>query len=147
MPPVCPLSGVHFSVYSTLSLSFPLGVSHLLSTEDFSEHAYMLFYYVFFRARKSIFLQEGIDFLGSVTLHPHYFAIILLTGSKSSVMCWRERTIQAHEYPEPVFRTRGIASLCGWMQRVVLLQFNCELQFIFKKGLLGFLWSPRRAMV
>lgn len=141
---MCPsVSGVHLSVCYTLS--FPLVVSRLLSTEEFSEHACMLFC-VFFRARKSIFLQKGIEFLGSVTLHPHYFAIILLAGSKSLVVCWRERTVQAHEYPEPVFHTRGIASLCGWMQRLVLLQFNHELRFIFEKGL-SFLWSPRRAMV
>lgn len=139
---MCPsVSGVHLSVCYTLS--FPLVVSRLLSTEEFSEHACMLFC-VFFRARKSIFLQKGIEFLGSVTLHPPLLCQSLV--SKSLVVCWRERTVQAHEYPEPVFRTRGIASLCGWMQRLVLLQFNRELRFIFEKGL-SFLWSPRRAMV
>lgn len=142
---MCPsVSGVHCSVCSTLS--FPLAVSRLLSAEEFSEHACMLFCCVFFRARKSIFLQKGIEFLDSMTLYPHYFAILLLAGSKSLVVCWRERTVQAHEYPEPVFRTRGIASLCGWMQGLVLLQFNRELRFMFEKGL-SFLWSPRRAMV
>lgn len=139
-----PLSGVHCSVCSTLS--FPLAVSRLLSAEEFLRACSMLFCCVFFRARKSIFLQKGIEFLGNMALHPHYFAILLLAGSKSSVVCWRERTVQAHEYPEPVFRTRGIASLCGWMQRLVLLQFNRELRFIFEKSL-SFLWSPRRAMV
>lgn len=144
MPTMCPsvrspLFCVFYTVIPSRSVTFALcrGVLRACS---------MLFCCVFFRARKSIFLQKGIEFLGNMALHPHYFAILLLAGSKSSVVCWRERTVQAHEYPEPVFRTRGIASLCGWMQRLVLLQFNRELRFIFEKSL-SFLWSPRRAMV
>lgn len=66
MPTMCPSVLVHLSVCSTLLL--PLAVSHLLSTEDFSEHACMLFV-VFLQSQEEGFVLRQRDLAPPLLCH------------------------------------------------------------------------------